>query len=135
MSDSLLREVGKMTLWVYVLGVVMAVVLVCIWGFDLPLLLGTLLGTTFAAVNFALTAVSVSQSVQKSENGAKAFMAAGYYLRLLLAATVIFWAIKAPYLNVFTAAIPLIFPRLIITARAVLDSVKQRKEKDGQDGC
>ncbi len=115
MKHPLLREIIKIAIGVGMLGGVMAVVICITWGFDATLLLGTLLGCVYSVFNFALTAYSVSQSVQKSETAAKAHMAGGYYLRLALTAVVIYWAIRAPYFNVFAVAIPLLFPRIVIT--------------------
>lgn len=127
MNHPLVREVVKIAIGVGVLGAVMEGILIAVWGIHAPMLLGTLLGCVFAVFNFALTAYFVSQSVKKSENGAKGYMAGGYYLRLALTAAVIYWAIQAPYFNVFTAAIPLVFPRVVIT----ICSLWQNFKKDG----
>ncbi len=133
MIHPLMREIEKIAIGVGILGIVMAIVICMAWGINAPLLWGTLLGCIYAVFNFALTAYSVSQSVQKSENAAKAYMAGGYYLRLALTAAVIYWAIRAPYFNVFGAAIPLVFPRIVITVCSLARQFNPRKD-GGEQG-
>ncbi len=125
MDKSLTSEIKKMVLGVAILGVCMAIVVGCIWHWQAPMLWGILLGCSYAILNFVLTAYFISRSVQKSENQAKGYMMGGYYLRLALAAVTIYWAIKAPYFNVFTAAIPLLFPRIVITVCGIAAHFKK----------
>jgi len=127
MTNSVLREIAKVAIGVAVLGVLMACIILLAWGVQPQMLLGTLLGCTYAVCNFMLTAYFVSQSVKKGENAAKAYMAGSYYLRLILAAGVLFLAIKLPNVfNVYTTAIPFVFPRIVITVCGLFENVKKK---------
>ena len=129
MDKALVREIKKVSLGVLILGAVEAIVILCAFGPDVALLLGALLGCFCAILNFFLTARDIEKNIDKSENAAKLAAAGGYYLRLILIAAMIFLAIKMPWLNVYTMVIPLIFPRLVITAYGLFP---KKKEGDGQ---
>ena len=129
MDKALLKEIKKVALGVLALAVLQAVVVLIAFGVKIPMLLGTLLGSLCAIVNFCLTALNVQKAVGKGEAGAKLSMVSGYYCRLTIIAVVMFLAIKMPWLNIFTTAIPLVFPRIVIT---VCSLVAKPKEDGGE---
>ncbi|MBQ4160408.1 MAG: ATP synthase subunit I [Clostridia bacterium] len=127
MDKALVREIKKVAIGVLMLAVLQALVVWIAFGVHIPMLLGTVLGSLCAIVNFFLTALNVQKAVDKSESGAKLSMVSGYYCRLAIIAAAMFLAIKMPWLNIFTTAIPLIFPRLVITGHSLVGQLK----KDG----
>lgn len=131
MDKALLKEIKKVAIGVLALAVLQAVIVLIAFGVHIPMLLGTLLGSLCAILNFCLTALNVQKAVGKSESGAKLSMMSGYYCRLAIIAAAMFLAIKMPWLNIFTTAIPLIFPRLTIT---VCSLVGQHKKDGGDQG-
>ncbi len=127
MDKALLKEIKKVTLGVLVLAMLQAVIVWLAFGVNVSMLLGTLLGSLCALVNFFLTAVNIEKAVRKGESGAKLSMVSGYYCRLAIIAAVMFFAIKMPWLNIFAVAIPLVFPRVVITVCSFAGQLK----KDG----
>lgn len=99
--------------------------------FDYRVITGTIGGCTVAVVNFALMCMTIQRAVSIGEQKAmKAFIQGSYNGRLLLQAGWIVAAYLMPWVNVFTAAIPLLFPNLMILylqARGKLVTPSERK--------
>ncbi|MBQ4110864.1 MAG: ATP synthase subunit I [Clostridia bacterium] len=128
LSKSVIKEIGRMAIGVLVLYVVMLLIFLVAGYFDSKVVLGGLLGSIYAIINFVLLGFSVEKSVGKGTKGAQATMGTSYTLRLILTAAVVLWAIKAPYFNYVATAIPLVFPRIVIYVLTFIDS-----KKGGQD--
>lgn len=126
LSKPILREVMRVSVCILALGAIMVAVFALFGKFDMTVLLGAILGCVYACLNFALTAKSVERSAEAgSESAAKMKMMSGYYFRLILAAAVMFWAIKAPYFNMWAAVIPFIFPRISIYIISITDRIRR----------
>ncbi len=117
-----------------VLGVVMDIVFFLIGRFDFTVVLGTLLGIACATLNFVFLAFTVSKSLSKGK-AAGGYMGISYLLRLAFIGAVVVFAIKSPYTNYVATAIPLLFPRVIITLlQGVLKQYDKSDEKAGDTG-
>jgi len=131
LSKPILREVLRVSVCIFALGAIMVLVFALFGNFDLTVLWGALLGCVYACINFAHTAKSVERSASAgSESAAKMKMMSGYYFRLILAAAVMFWAIKAPYFNMWAAVIPFIFPRISIYIVSIIDRIRRGKTNE-----
>ena len=83
--------------------------------FDYRVFTGALGGCIVAVVNFALMCLTIQRAVSLSEQKAmKSFIQGSYNGRLLLQAGWIVAAYMLPWVNVFSAAIALLFPSWII---------------------
>ena len=86
-----------------------------IGAFDYRVFTGARGGCIIAVINFALMCVTIQRAVNISEQKAmKSFIQGSYNGRLLLQAGWIVAAYLMPWVNVFAAAIPLLFPNLMI---------------------
>lgn len=121
------KQLGQMAVGIAALGAVMVLVFALFGEFNSRTILGALLGCGWAYINFVLLAFAVQKAVDKSENGAKAYMSGTYTLRLILTAGVVIAAIKLPYFNYVAAIIPILFPRIIIFA---LNLFQKKNTKD-----
>ena len=99
--------------------------------FDYRVITGAIGGCIVAVVNFALMCLTIQRAVNIAEQkNMKSFIQGSYNGRLLLQAG---WTIAAylmPWFNVFAAAIPLLFPNLVIfylQARGKLVTPSDRK--------
>lgn len=108
-----------------VLGVVMDIVFLLIGRFDTTVLWGTLLGVACASLNFCFLAYAVAKSLGKGKS-AVGYMGGSYILRLFFIGAVVVFAIKSTYFNYIATAIPLLFPRVIIT---VIQGIMKSKNK------
>lgn len=83
--------------------------------FDYRVITGAIGGCLVAVVNFAMMCLTIQRAVNIGEQKAmKTFIQGSYNGRLLLQAGWIVAAYLMPWFNVFAAAIPLLFPNLMI---------------------
>ena len=99
--------------------------------FDYRVFTGAIGGSVVAVLNFAMMCMTIQRAVNIGEQKAmKAFIQGSYNGRLLLQAGWIVAAYLMPWCNVFAAAIPLLFPNLMIfylQARGKLVTPSDRK--------
>ena len=99
--------------------------------FDYRVITGVIGGCVVAVVNFTLMCVTIQRAVNISDQKSmKTFIQGSYNGRLLLQAGWIVAAYLMPWFNVFAAAIPLLFPNLMIfylQARGKLVTPSERK--------
>jgi len=100
-------------------------------SFDYRVITGAIGGCIIAVINFALMCLTIQRAVNIGEQKAmKSFIQGSYNGRLLLQAGWIVAAYLMPWVNVFAAAIPLLFPNLMIfylQARGKLVTPSERK--------
>ena len=100
---------------VMLVAVMLALSMMGIGTFDYRVLTGAIGGCTIAVINFTMMCLTIQRAVGMNEQKAmKAFIQGSYNGRLLLQAGWIVAAYLMPWVNVFAAAIPLLFPNLII---------------------
>lgn len=99
--------------------------------FDYRVFTGAIGGCLVAVVNFTMMCLTIQRAVNISEQKSmKAFIQGSYNGRLLLQAGWIVAAYLMPWVNVFSAAIPLLFPNLMIfylQAKGKLVTPSERK--------
>ena len=99
--------------------------------FDYRVFTGAIGGCIVAVLNFAMMCVTIQRAVNIGDQKTmKSFIQGSYNGRLLLQAGWIVAAYLMPWVNVFAAAIPLLFPNLIIfylQARGKLVTPSERK--------
>lgn len=97
-------------------------------GLDSALLLGGVWGNAVCVGNFWLMGKSAERAVRRSAKSAQSYMNTVYclrYLGIFLAMTI---AGIAPFLNLITAAVPLFFPKVILTIRTLWETRAPRKK-------
>ena len=83
--------------------------------FDYRVIAGAVGGCIVAVINFTMMCMTIQRAVNIGEQKAmKAFIQGSYNGRLLLQAGWIVAAYLIPWINVFAAAVPLLFPTLTI---------------------
>jgi len=131
-----LREVKRIAFGTAVGGVLLTAVMFILsklgFGiFDYRVITGVIGGCLIAVLNFALMCMTIQRAVNIGEQKAmKAFIQGSYNGRLLMQAGWIVAAYLMPWFNVFAAAIPLLFPNLMIfylQAKGKLVTPSERK--------
>lgn len=114
------KEIGRIALGSLVclalmVGVFFGLSLLGVGTFDYTVILGGVVGSGVAVLNFALLCLTV-QKVAGMENGKplKARVQLSYHLRLIFQAVWIVVAFLVPAFHVLAAAIPLLFPTLVL---------------------
>ena len=118
------KETKYIALWTAILSLLLQAVFLVMdaWGIDV--LLGNLFGGCIAVLNFFLLGLTVQNAVKKSEEDAK--ISHTYRNLLVLAAAVL--AIVLPCFHTWAAIIPLLFPRIAIALRPLMDRAKKETE-------
>ena len=131
MDPAVKKETGYITVWVLLLSLLMEAVFLIIRQWDLSVLFGNLGGAVLAVLNFFLLAFTVSRAVDKGkpEEAAQRVKATAT-LRLIGVGALSALLIVVFKTNVFATLIPLLFPRVGIAFRPMLD----RKRGTGDTG-
>ena len=102
-------------------GVFFAIIMTIFFamGFDYTLIVGGIYGNIFCVLNFWLLGITAQIAVRKSPKQAQTYMNSMYCLRYLGLFLVMTLAAFLPFIDLLTAVIPLLFPKLAITLRAI----------------
>lgn len=110
------------------LGLVMNLVFLAIGHWDITVLFGTLLGVTYAALNFFVLGVTVQIAAsQASEKTAKLKMQLSYMVRNLVMVGVLIIGFVAPCFSGIATALCMLFPRLAIAGMQIMGKYKPNK--------
>lgn len=88
-------------------------------GFDHTVLIGGVYGIVIAVLNFLALGKSAQSALKKSAKSARTYMNAMYCIRYLGLFALLTLGALAPFINLIAAAVPLFFPRVAITIRAI----------------
>ena len=111
------KETAYVALWVLAACMMTQwVCLVACW-WSVPVLLGSLLGGATAVGNFLLMCRMVQKAVTQTEKQAKNTVKLSQSLRLMLQGLILVLAAVIPVFNIWTAAIPLLIPRIAVSLR------------------
>ena len=136
LQSASLREIKRIAFGTAVGGVALVAVmfvlsLMGIGEFDYRVFTGVIGGCCVAVLNFTMMCITIQRAVNIGEQKAmKSFIQGSYNGRLLLQAGWIVAAYLISWINVFAAAIPLLFPNLMIfylQARGKLVTPSERK--------
>ena len=116
------KETGYIAFWVILLSVIMEAVFLILRKWDLSVLIGNLGGAIAAVGSFFLLAVTVSKAVSsgKPEDAAKRVKASAG-LRMIGMGGICALMIGVFHTNVYATVIPLLFPRIGLFFRPMID--------------
>ena len=129
-SPAVKKETGYVAIWVAAAILpVQAVFLICGW-WNWAVLLGSLLGSITAVGNTQLVGLMVQKAVTQAEKQAKNTVRFSQGGRLLMQGAVLVLAAVLPKVfNIWSAAIPLLVPRIAVSFR----QLKLAKENPSPD--
>lgn len=127
-----IRQSAKQTLSIFIgslaLACIMTVLFAVFGYFSLSVVLGAALGVFTATLNFLLLALTLEYALGKGARKAQGLMGLSYTVRIVIIALVVVFAIKSAYINYIAAAIPLVFPRIVIY---ILNFINKNKKEEG----
>ena len=134
MDPAVKKETGYIAVWVLLLSLIMEAVFLLIRRWDLSVLFGNLGGGATVIGSFFLMAVTVSRAVAsgKPDQAARRVKASAP-LRLAGCALVCVILIAVCKTNLYATVIPLLFPRIGIAFRPMIDR-KRGKGPQGTEG-
>ena len=134
MDPAVKKETGYIAVWVVLLSLLLEAVFLVIRQWDLSVLFGNLGGAVLAVGNFFLLAYVVSRAIDKGkpEEAARRVKATAG-LRLIGLGALCALLIGVLKTNVYATLIPLLFPRIGIMFRPMIDR-KRGVQTPGTDG-
>ena len=134
MDPAVKKETGYIAVWVVLLSLLMEAVFLIIGQWELPVLFGNLGGAVIVIGNFFLLALVVSKAVAQGQpDKAAARVKASAGLRLVGMGALCALLIGVFKTNVFATLIPLLFPRIGLFFRPMIDR-KRGVQTPGTDG-
>ncbi len=112
------RETRYVIIWLAVAILPVQAVFLLLRQWDYTVLLGSLLGSVTAAVNFLLVGLMVQKAVTQTEKQAKNTVRLSQGGRLLMQGVILALAAILPWFHLWSAAIPLFVPRIAVSVRA-----------------
>jgi len=117
------RETGYVALWVAVAILPVQAVFLLMSRWDYTVLLGSLLGSVTAVGNVLMVGLMVQKAVSQTEKQAKNTVRLSQGGRLLLQGLILVLAAVLPRVfNIWAAAIPLLVPRIAVSARGMREA-------------
>ena len=136
MDPAVKKETGYIAVWVLLLSLVLEAVFLIIGRWELPVLFGNLGGAALAVGNFFLLAFVVSKAIEKGKpQEAATRVKATAAIRLIGMGGLTALLIGVFHTNVYATVIPLLFPRIGLLFRPMIDRKRgiQPPELEGSD--
>lgn len=125
------QELRSMLPWLLAINAVyfaLLIVLFFVNGLDCTLLLGGVWGNIAGVGNFWLMGVTAENALRRGSKSAQKYMNTLYCVRYLGLFLVMTAAGLLPFIDLITAAVPLFFPRIVITVKALWETRPERKK-------
>lgn len=131
-NDVTAAEMRSMLPWFLALnGVYFALLIVLFFafGFDYSLLIGGVWGNIVSVLNFWLLGKTAEKAVRRSNaKSAQSYMNTMYCIRYLGLFLLMTAAAVLSFVNIAAAAVPLFFPRIIITIKTLWETRSHRSK-------
>lgn len=118
---TVIKETKYIAAWVLILSVLLQAVFLILGKWDYTVLLGNLLSAAVTILNFFLMGITVQKALNKEEKEAKSAMKVSQLYRNLLVLGVLVIGVVLPCFSTWTVIIPIVFPRIAIACRPLLD--------------
>jgi len=115
------RETAYIALCVLIMSMLMQSVFLIISAWDWTVLWGNLLGGFAAVLNFFLMGLTIQKALGKDKKDAASLMKASQSLRMVMLLAFAAVGALAPCFNLIAVVVPLVFPRIGIFFRPMLD--------------
>ena len=122
------KETGYAAAWVGALSLVMEAVFLLLGRWDFSVLLGNLIGAAAAVGNYLLMGMTVEKAVSGPADRAALRIRTSMTARLLGPAAICALAVGLLKSNVYATLLPLLFPRIGIAFRPLVDRLRGKKE-------
>lgn len=120
-DKTVIKETKYIASFVIIFSVLMQAVFLIISKWDYTVLLGNVYGAAVAVGNFFVMGLFVQKAVSQEEKDARQTVKASQSLRFVGIFVLAVLGILIPFLNSITVVIPLIFPRIAIMLRPLMN--------------
>lgn len=120
-DPTVIKETKYIAVWVMILSVLLQSVFLLIGKWDYTVLLGNLLSGVVVIANFFLMGLTMQKALNKEEKEIKSIMKVSQLYRGLLVLIGLVVGVVLPCFSTWTVIIPILFPRIAIACRPLLD--------------
>ncbi len=121
-DSTVIKETKYITIWVLILSVLMQAVFLIISKWDYTVLLGNILSAAGSVLNFLLMGITVQKALGLEEKEARSLVKTSQIYRNLM--VMVIAVIGVVFFNIWASLIPLVFARIAIMFRPLLDKKK-----------
>ena len=118
------KETGYIAVWVVALSFLMEAVFLLLGKWDMSVLIGNLIGAAAAVGNYLLLGITVTKAASGPKEKIALKVRSSMTARLLGQAAVCAIAVGLLHTNVYATVIPLLFPRVGIAFRPMIDRMR-----------
>ena len=126
-QETVLRETRRIAVGVFSMLAIMLVVYAVMGRFSLAVVLGGLIGSLYAVINFLLLGMTVQKVAEMREGNeelARMQMKSSYNMRMVIMILLIVVAFALPFVDGLACMIPMLFPRLTILVLQLTGKIK-----------
>lgn len=126
-QETVLRETRRIAVGVFSMLAIMLVVYAVMGRFSLAVVLGGLIGSLYAVLNFLLLGMTVQKVAEMREGNeelARMQMKSSYNMRMVIMILLIVVAFALPFVDGLACMIPMLFPRLTILVLQLTGKIK-----------
>ena len=126
-QETVLRETKRIAVGVFSMLAIMLVVYAAMGRFSLAVVLGGLIGSLYAVINFLLLGMTVQKVAEMREGNeelARMQMKSSYNMRMVIMILLIVVAFALPFVDGLACMIPMLFPRLTILVLQLTGKIK-----------
>lgn len=126
-QETVLRETRRIAVGVFSMLAIMLVVYAAMGRFSLAVVLGGLIGSLYAVINFLLLGMTVQKVAEMREGNeelARMQMKSSYNMRMVIMILLIVVAFALPFVDGLACMIPMLFPRLTILVLQLTGKIK-----------
>ena len=126
-QETVLRETRRIAVGVFSMLAIMLVVYAAMGRFSLAVVLGGLIGSLYAVINFLLLGMTVQKVAEMREGNeelARMQMKSSYDMRMVIMILLIVVAFALPFVDGLACMIPMLFPRLTILVLQLTGKIK-----------
>ncbi len=125
------KETSNIAIGTLSLSAIMLVAFLIFKKFDYTVILGTLLGSGWAILNFFLMGLTVQKATnEENENRSRSIMQFSYSMRMLATLGVGALGVFVPIFNWVAVICPILFPRITIFVMTIKNHKINKKEEN-----
>ncbi len=132
-EPTIIKETLYILVCVVILSAIMESVFLIIHRWDYTVLLGNLLTGFAVTLNFFLMGLGVQKSLEKDEKEAKKVIRLSQIYRYLILIVFLVIGVVFSCFNNWAVFIPVVFPRIAVAIRPLIDKMSKKKETTTQE--
>ena len=132
-EPTIIKETLYILVCVVIFSAIMESVFLIIHRWDYTVLLGNLLTGFVVTLNFFLMGLGVQKSLEKDEKEAKKVIRLSQIYRYLILIVFLVIGVVFSCFNNWAVFIPVVFPRIAVAIRPLIDKMRKKKETTTQE--